>query len=136
MVLENLPNRSIAIVGGGYIAVEFAGIFNGLGYDVHVMYRASNPLRGFDEECRTVVGENLRRRGITVHSECTPLSVVKQVDGTSLLNYRDKHGEEGSLAVDQVMFATGRKPSTKGIGLEVRRKENEALFYILFEHKF
>jgi glutathione reductase (NADPH) len=118
LVLDNLPRRTITIVGGGYIAVEFTGIFNGLGYDVHLMYRASNPLRAFDEECRTVVGENLRKRGVTVHSECTPLSLVQQADGSKVLNYKNKHGEEGSIVSDQVMFATGRKPSTSDMGLE------------------
>jgi glutathione reductase (NADPH) len=54
LVLDNLPKQgeAMVIVGGGYIGVEFAGIFNGLGADVHIMFRGSEPLRGFDEECR------------------------------------------------------------------------------------
>lgn len=84
-----------------------------------MMYRAPYPLRGFDEECRQVVAENLHKRGVHVHAECTPTSIERGPDGTYTLKYKDKHGVEKSLNAGKIMFATGRKPSTKGIGLEV-----------------
>lgn len=65
----------VLIVGGGYIAVEFAGIFNGLGCEVHLCYRADKPLRGFDEECRAQVAENLAARGVRLHPGTLPTKV-------------------------------------------------------------
>jgi glutathione reductase (NADPH) len=107
-------------VGGGYIAVEFAGIFRGLGAEVHLFYRAPYPLRGFDEECRKVVAENLHRRGVKVYPECTPTGVERGPEGRVTLRYTDRHGSEGRLACGRVMMATGRKANTRGLGLEVR----------------
>ena len=66
--LPELPKR-IAIVGGGYIAVEFAGIFNGLGGQVDLVLRRDRVLRGFDEECRTAVHDALKESGITMRTE-------------------------------------------------------------------
>ena len=68
LVLENIVKEDIVVIGGGYIGVEFAGIFNGLGARVHLMLRGEYPLRAFDHECRTVVLENLTKRGVQVRA--------------------------------------------------------------------
>lgn len=119
LVLEEIPSKSIAIIGGGYIAVEFAGIFRGLGANVHLMYRADFPLRKFDNECRTVVAENLQRRGVHIYSGCNPEKIERAGDGQYMLYYRNMNGELDNITVGKIMFATGRKPSSRGIGLEV-----------------
>ncbi|GMH33273.1 hypothetical protein BSKO_01107 [Bryopsis sp. KO-2023] len=118
LALENLaPGSDVVVVGGGYIAVEFAGIFNGLGAKVHLMYRRPKPLRGFDEECRDQVAENLAASGITVHPECSPKELVENEDGTYTYHYTSPAGD-GSINASFVMFATGRKPNSENLGLE------------------
>lgn len=110
--LEALPKR-VAIVGGGYIAVEFAGIFNGLGAETHVIIRGDNILRGFDAAVRDALREEMAKKGVAIHQETTVQSIEKTASGYSLrLN-----GDE-TLDVDAVMYATGRAPNTKGLGLE------------------
>ncbi|EYU46505.1 hypothetical protein ABFS82_04G036200 [Erythranthe guttata] len=111
--LPSKPNK-IAIVGGGYIAVEFAGIFSGLKSDVHVFIRQKKVLRGFDEEVRDFVGEQMSLRGIEFHSEETPQAIVKSSDG--LFSLKTNKGTVDGFS--HVMFATGRKPNTKNLGLE------------------
>ena len=118
LVLDKVAKESIVIVGGGYIAVEFAGIFKGLGAQVHLMYRADFPLRGFDNECRTVVAENLQRRGVQTYSGCNPERIEPLSDGSYALHYRTMSGDVETIVAGTVMFATGRKPNSKGIGLE------------------
>jgi len=118
LVLDKVARESIVIVGGGYIAVEFAGIFRGLGAEVHLMYRADFPLRKFDNECRTLVAENLLKRGVQTHSGCTPERIERLLDGTYALHYRNMAGENETIVAATIMFATGRKPNSKGIGLE------------------
>ncbi|KAL8089445.1 glutathione reductase, chloroplastic [Apium graveolens] len=113
----DLPTRpkKIAIVGGGYIAVEFAGIFNGLKSDVHVFIRQKKVLRGFDEEIRDFVAEQMSLKGIEFHTEESPQAIVKSSDGTLSLK-TTKGTIEG---FSHVMFATGRRPNTKNLGLEM-----------------
>lgn len=118
LVLEEIPSAPVVILGAGYIAVEFAGIFNGLGAEVHLMFRAPLPLRGFDEECRVVVAENLQKRGVNLHAGCHPTRIELSADGSYVLHFTDKEGKEQSLKAGKIMMATGRKPSTRGIGLE------------------
>eukprot|EP00878_Enallax_costatus_P014556 GHUV01015227.1.p1 GENE.GHUV01015227.1~~GHUV01015227.1.p1 ORF type:complete len:416 (+),score=110.51 GHUV01015227.1:307-1554(+) len=119
LALENLPGRSVLIVGSGYIAVEFAGIFKGLGADVHLLFRSDRPLRGFDEECRGQVTENLGKRGIHLHPGNLPTKVVKHADEHYTVTYRaGADGPEQTVDVGLVMMATGRKPRTKGLNLE------------------
>eukprot|EP00983_Pelagomonas_calceolata_P079539 1154736-Pelagomonas_calceolata.AAC.2 len=127
-----------------YIAVEFAGIFGGLGGDVHLMYRADKVLRGFDEECRAQVTENLAKRDIKVrrdlarsagrrsqrtlprgtprkcdlHPGCNPTKIDKQGDGSYVLHFKDASGTEASMACSLVMMATGRAPKSMNIGLQ------------------
>lgn len=117
--LDNLPDKSVLIVGSGYIAVEFAGIFQGLGAQVHLMYRADKPLRGFDEECRGQVSENLSKRGVQVHAGQLPTKIVKSGEGSYTVTYRaGSDGPEQQLEVGLVMMATGRHPRVKGLNLE------------------
>ena len=110
--LKQLPRR-ILIQGGGYIALEFAGIFAGFGSDVTVVYRGGNILRGFDEDVRTHVRSEMEKAGITVLTGCTVAKVDKHAhDFTSHLS------NGSSIASDQVMFAVGRHPNVRGLGLE------------------
>ncbi|XP_066340301.1 glutathione reductase, chloroplastic-like [Miscanthus floridulus] len=112
----DLPSRpeKIAIVGGGYIALEFAGVFNGLKSDVHVFIRQKKVLRGFDEEVRDFVAEQMSLRGVKFHIEQSPEAVTKSDDGLLSL----KTNKETVSGFSHVMFATGRKPNTKNLGLE------------------
>ncbi|WP_445679054.1 glutathione-disulfide reductase [Radicibacter daui] len=110
--LESLPRR-ILIVGGGYIACEFAGIFKGLGAEVTQLYRADLPLRGFDGDVRGFITKELSKRGITQVSGVHPAKLEKTAFGYTL------HAADGrTFEADLVMAATGRKPNTDGIGLE------------------
>lgn len=111
--LAELPKR-IVVVGGGYIALEFAGVFNALGSEVHVVIRSDAVLRGFDEDVRVTLEEELVQRGIKIHSECKVRSIEKTPSGAFSL--RMAHGEE--MEADLVMYATGRRPKTDGLGLE------------------
>lgn len=109
--LKELPRR-IVIYGGGYIAVEFAGIFAGLGSEVTIVYRSEKILRGFDEDLRDGLTQALQQRGIRIVTDARITAVEKTADGlTATLS----QGE--SLAADQVMFAIGRVPNVEGIGL-------------------
>ena len=110
--LPQLPRR-ILIQGGGYIALEFACIFAGFGSDVTVVYRGENVLRGFDEDVRTHVRSEMEKAGITVLTGCT----VKQVDKHAR-DFTSHLSNGSSIASDQVMFAVGRHPNIKGLGLD------------------
>ena len=110
--LPKLP-KSILIVGGGYIAVEFAGIFNGLGVKTTLMYRGANILRGFDNDVRAHLTTEIERRGITVILGCEHLSLEKTATGikSCLATGHD-------VETEVVMYATGRDPYTAGLGLQ------------------
>ena len=110
--LPELPKR-ILIAGGGYIAVEFAGIFNGLGVDTTLVYRGANILRGFDAHVRAHVAEEMEARGVKVVLGCEHDSIEKTPAG--LVNHLT-NGHD--IVTDQVMFATGRRPHVVGLGLE------------------
>ncbi len=110
--LKELPKR-ILIQGGGYIAVEFAGIFNGLGSEVTLVYRGENILRGFDDDVREQLHGEMTKRGIKIITRQTVASVEK-VDHGFCVELSDRE----EIVVDRVMFATGRKPNIKNIGLE------------------
>lgn len=110
--LKELP-KSIAIVGGGYIAVEFAGIFNGLGVDTHLIYRGDNILRGFDNDIREHLANEIDKKGIQIKLNTDIETITKQSNHkTLMLNNGD------SLDVEQIMYATGRTPNTTDLGLE------------------
>ena len=110
--LPELPKR-ILIAGGGYIAVEFAGIFAGLGVETTLIYRGPNLLRGFDDDVRAHLAGEIEKRGIKVILGCRHVSIGKT--DTGLLN-RLENGHE--IETDVVMFATGRVPYVKALGLE------------------
>jgi len=117
--LTEVP-KSIAIIGGGYIAVEFAGIFAGLGSEVHLFYRQPLPLRGFDKEVRKFAAEQFAQNGITLHPMRSPESLVRNSDNTLTFTAHCSAGHEPSVTVqvDHVMAATGRRPNVHGLGLE------------------
>ena len=110
--LKALPKR-IAIVGGGYIAVEFAGIFATLGSEVTMVIRADRLLRGFDEDVRIALGEEMTARGIEIRAH-TRLDRIDKSPAGFVATAHDG----STLAADTVMYATGRKPNTRGLGLE------------------
>ncbi len=112
---DPLPKR-ITIVGGGYIAVEFAGIFHGLGCEVDIVIRRDRVLRGFDEECRTFVHDSLKASGIRIRSETEIQRIGAMKDGKGPFECLTPLG--GMFETDLVMYATGRVPNTHGIGLE------------------
>lgn len=110
--LGQRPAR-IVIVGSGFIAVEFAGIFNAFGSEVHQLYRADQILRGFDEDVRETLNAEMTKKGIHLHPGCLPERIEKTADGLRV------HLSNGStLDADQVMYATGRAPNTADLGLE------------------
>jgi len=111
--LAERPDR-VLVYGGGYIAVEFASIFNGFGIETHLVYRADLPLRGFDEDIRQESATALAGRGIILHPDCTLSEVAVGADGRKTVGLSD--GSE--IVADQVMAATGRRPNTTGLGLE------------------
>ena len=110
--LQALPKR-IVIQGAGYIAVEFACIFAGLGSAVTMVYRGDNILRGFDEDVRNHVRGEMQKSGITLLAGCTVTKVEKHNDV-----YTSTLSNGSSLASDQVMFAIGRHPAIANLGLE------------------
>jgi len=110
--LPELPKR-ILIAGGGYIAVEFAGIFAGLGVETTLIYRGPNILRGFDDDVRSHLAGEIEKRGIKVILGCQHSAIEKTATG--LMN-KLENGHE--IETDVVMFATGRVPHVKGLGLE------------------
>jgi glutathione reductase (NADPH) len=111
--LPELPKR-IAIVGGGYIAVEFAGIFNALGSQVQEIIRADKVLRGFDESIRNSLQDELIKKGVQISCGDKVTSIIKNETNEFTVQL-DKHAP---FDVDVVMYATGRAPNTSGIGLE------------------
>ncbi len=111
--LDDLPKRVI-VVGGGYIAVELAGIFNGLGASVTQLYRGSLFLRGFDEDIRHFVAGEVRKKGVDLQFEKNIASVEKKADGSLAATL-----EDGSvMEADTILYATGRSPKTRNLGLE------------------
>jgi glutathione reductase (NADPH) len=139
--MEALP-KSILIVGGGYIACEFACILNGLGVKVTQYYRGAQILRGFDGEARGLVAESMRERGIDLHLGTNIVQMRPATDAAAMEDANmgmpneaiDEHvgaeAPQGPAALwvkstngqeqvfDRVLFATGRTPNTKGLGLE------------------
>ena len=111
--LDKLPER-IVIVGGGYIAVEFCGIFNSLGVDVTQIIRADQILRGFDEDVRGHLQKEMVRQGIKLITGVTIDKVDKTLDASRLML-----SDGRILEAEEILFATGRIPNTRGLGLEV-----------------
>jgi len=111
--LPALPER-IAIVGGGYIAVEFAGIFTGLGAQITQLYRGNPFLRGFDDDVRALLAEEMVKKGVDLRFDAAVRDVTRQPDGSYSVGLADG----GSVETDLVMYATGRVPNAGGLGLD------------------
>ena len=110
--LPTLPKR-MAIIGGGYIAVEFASIFAGLGVEIELLYRGDLFLRGFDRDLRVGLAAEMRKRGISVRMPFGLKRIEKTAEGLVV------HAPNGdTVTVDQVLMATGRSPNTAGLNLE------------------
>ncbi len=110
--LDELPRR-VLIVGGGYIAVEFAGIFHGYGSKVTQLYRGDLFLRGFDEDVRQHLGDQMRKPGVDLRFNTNIVSVEK-TEGELVATLTDK----STIRADVILYATGRVPNTKNLGLE------------------
>lgn len=110
--LEQLPSKAV-VVGGGYIAVEFAGILNGLGVETHLVYRGAKLLKSFDTEMSDKITEGMIAKGVHIHlnSEITKISKVEEQLTLSLT-------AGSTLDAGLVLYATGRKANTAGLGLE------------------
>ena len=110
--LEKLPER-ILIAGGGYIAIEFAHIFQGLGSKVSLVYRGEKPLRGFDDDMRELLCASMQDRGIDVLLGCEFTAIEKRGDGL-----RAETSTGGVMDCDQIMLAIGRAPNTQALHVE------------------
>ncbi|WP_461515720.1 glutathione-disulfide reductase [Porticoccus sp.] len=122
--LDQLPER-ILIVGGGYIAVEFAGIFNGLGVETHLLYRGPLFLRGFDEDVRNTLKEEIEKQGVKIHFS-TDIEKIEALDKNVRATL--KNGE--ILEAGLVMYATGRRPNVDSLGLEntaIKTRDNGSI---------
>ena len=122
--LQDLPAEA-AVIGGGYIAVEFASMLARLGVRVALFYRNRLPLRGFDEMLRTACAAALQAAGVVLHPGHAPSAIVRVGDGLLL-----QFGEERLLEFPWVLNATGRRPNTAGLGLEVVGISVDALFAV------
>jgi glutathione reductase (NADPH) len=111
--LKSLP-QSIVVIGGGFIACEFASIFNGLGSRVVLVYRGEQILRGFDHDVRHTLAAEMQKKGIEIRLNINVTELIRQADG----QIRLKLDDGGELFAESVMFATGRVPNVRGLGLE------------------
>ena len=119
--LDTLPKTAV-VVGGGYIAVEFAGILNGLGVDTHLVYRGPSLLKAFDREMSEKIQEGMAAKGVNMHLN-SDIKAINKTDTGLFVRFND----QTSLNADIVLYATGRKANTAGLGLEttkVRMQDN------------
>mgnify|MGYP001204284272 FL=1 len=116
MNIGSLPKKLI-IVGGGYIACEFANIFNGLGVNVTLLYRGSQILRGFDNEIATLVQATMLERGIHIKLG-TEIGHIEKLNSGGEIGFKLFCSNGESLSGDHVLMAVGRSPNTKNLGLE------------------
>jgi glutathione reductase (NADPH) len=129
--LPEFPKR-LLVVGAGYIALEFACIFQGLGSQVQVSYRGDLIMRSFDDDVRLFVDQEMRKQGIEINYHSQVSNVVRQADSSLLVTFADGT----NIEVDQVLMAIGRKPRLAGIGLEVLGIETTAKGTVAVNHKF
>jgi glutathione reductase (NADPH) len=123
--LEQLPKTAV-VVGGGYIAVEFAGILNGLGVDTHLVYRGANLLKSFDREMSDKVTVGMASKGVNIHLNTQINEITKATDGGLSVVLQDN----STLDTGLVLYATGRQANTANLGLEttaVVRRENGSI---------
>jgi glutathione reductase (NADPH) len=128
--LRRLPER-VLVVGGGYIAVEFAGIYNGLGCDTRLLYRGDMFLRGFDQSVRNHLAEELIKNGLQLHFNTDIVKIDKLSEGSLLATLNDGR----QLEADSIFYATGRRPMLDHLGLENTFVElNDAGYVSVNEH--
>jgi glutathione reductase (NADPH) len=114
--LPDLPRR-VLLIGGGYIAAEFAGIFNGMGSDVTIVYRGEQILRGFDDDVRQHLHDELRHKGVHIRLLSDVVGIRQAGQGAMAVECSGPGGR-ADIDADAVMFATGRRADTAGLGLE------------------
>ncbi len=129
--LEQLPRR-VLVVGGGYIAVEFASIFHGLGAETSLLYRRELFLRGFDGAVREHLRDELSKRGLDLQFNSDIERIDKQADGSLLATLQDGR----RLATDCVFYATGRRPMLDNLGLENTRVALDERGFIEVDEQF
>ncbi|KAL7821355.1 glutathione-disulfide reductase [Trichoderma aethiopicum] len=129
--------KKVAIVGAGYIAVEFAGMFNALGTETHLFIRYNTFLRHFDPMIQETVTKEYERLGVHLHKQSLTTKVEKGADGKLSVTYRDGEGNESTVHdVDHLIWAVGRTPLTKGIGLqEAGVKLNEKGYIVVDDYQ-
>ncbi|MCV6601060.1 MAG: glutathione-disulfide reductase [Cohaesibacter sp.] len=110
--LQDKPER-VVVVGGGYIALEFAGIFNGMGVDTTVLYRGEEILRGFDDDVRQTLHEEMEKQGVKIICGDVIKEINKGPEGLTITTAEGK-----TLLADQILSAIGRSPYTEGLGLD------------------
>jgi glutathione reductase (NADPH) len=129
--LPDFPQR-IVVVGGGYIAVEFAGIFNGLGADTKLLYRGDQILRGFDEEVRNFTAEEITKKGVELHLNTNIEQVERLADGSLKATLIDGQ----TLVADTILYATGRTANLEGLGLENSKAEVNQKGQVVVDNNF
>lgn len=129
--LEQLPKR-VLVVGGGYIAVEFASIFHGLGAETSLLYRRELFLRGFDGAVRTHLRDELSKRGLDLQFNSDIERIDKQADGSLLATLQDGR----TLETDCVFYATGRRPMLDNLGLENTGVELDGRGFIRVDEQY
>jgi glutathione reductase (NADPH) len=129
--LEQLPKR-VLVVGGGYIAVEFASIFNGMGAQTSLLYRGELFLRGFDEAVRLHLKDELEKSGIDLQFNSDIAQIVKQADGSLRATLVDGR----QLGCDAILYATGRRPMLDGLGLENTAVELDERGYVRVDQQY
>ncbi|KAL7944485.1 hypothetical protein V8C42DRAFT_346227 [Trichoderma barbatum] len=126
--------KKVAIVGAGYIAVEFAGMFNALGTETHLLIRYNTFLRNFDPMIQETVTKEYERLGVNVHRQSQATKVEKDANGKLSVTYRDGEGNETTLHdVDHLIWAVGRTPLTSGIGLEEAGVKLDSKGYVVVD---
>ena len=128
--LSPFPRR-LLVVGGGYIACEFASIFNGLGSDVTQLYRGHQVLRGFDEEVRGFIAGEMVKSGVTLRLNTDVAAIERTADGLQVQLLDGSH-----VAVDTVLYATGRVPLVTGLGLQAAGVAHNAAGAVLVNDQY
>ena len=128
--LKPFPKR-LAVVGGGYIACEFASIFNGLGSEVTQLYRGHQVLRGFDEEVRAFIASEMVKTGVTLHLNTDVAAIERTSEGLEVQLLDGSH-----ITVDTVLYATGRVPLVSDLGLEAAGVTQNAAGAILVNEQY
>jgi glutathione reductase (NADPH) len=123
--IETLPKK-VALVGAGYIAVEFAGMFNALGVETHLFIRHDKFLRSFDPMIQETIVKEYERIGVHLHKNSSQSKVEKDSNGKLTLHYKDANGEGTLDGLDHLIWAIGRSPEVEDLGLEKAGvKQNE-----------